>query len=86
MGVELTFRERGELKTMQRGDEGKKSEVSSGWVGLSPAGSEQARAAGGQTDCKGPVTCQQRSALSLTALGCEGKAPGCGQWRRLEGY
>lgn len=79
MGVESTFRERGELKAMQRGDEGKKSEVSSGWVGLSPAGSEQARAAGGQTDSKGPVTCQQRSALLLTALECEGKAPGCGQ-------
>ena len=63
----------------------KNSEVSSGWVGLSPAGNEQARAPG-QGDSKGAVTCQQRSALSLTALGCEGKAPGCGQWGRLEGY
>lgn len=79
MGVKSNFRERGEPKTMQCGDEGKNSEVSSGWAGLSPAGSEQATAPGGQKDSKGAVTCQQRSALSLTALGCEGKAPGCGQ-------
>lgn len=63
MGVKSTFRERGERKTMQGGDEGKNSEVSRGWVGPSPAGSEQARAAGGQGDSKRAVSCQQRSAL-----------------------
>ena len=57
MGVKSTFRERGERKAMQRGDEGKNREVSRGWAGLSPAGSEQASAAA-----------SGRSAVSRSAL------------------
>lgn len=68
MGVELTFRERGELKTMQRGGEGRKVRYPvAGWVCLLLGASKQEQQEDRRTARdQSPVS--RGGALSLAAL------------------
>ena len=61
MGVKSTFRERGERKATQRGDEGKNSEVpGAGRVCLLPGASKQAQQEGRGQQAGGQLPAEER--------------------------
>lgn len=77
MGVKSTFRERGEPRTVQRGDEERTVRCpGAGWACLLPGASKQEQQADGRTASERSAV--SRGAPSAAELGCEVKAPDVG--------